>query len=402
MQPIARNAGRAAAHVAALAMLVAAALGPPARGAAPAAGAAPPPVLQSETAGVTPFAGLGPHDLAYSALDGLTGGGIRIIDGDTAKLVATVYSSQYANFAWAPDHRTLYVSETYWTLGNRGTREDVLSVYGGPTLSNEGEITLPGRLISDPRTHSFALSPDGRYAYDYSFQPAPGVSVTDLRARKVVTSVEIPGCGLVFPFGKRGFASLCADGSLAVADVDRRGQYAIHRTARFFDVMKDPVMDESVADRESGLALFITYDGWVHPVQLGRTPRFDPVWSIEEAAGLSPATPHANQITWRAGGQVPFAYEPSRHRLFALMHEGPAWSFEKPGSQVWVIDAQHHRVLHRWEVPESAYLVAVTQDAHPLLFALSQKWLWVMDPDSGAVLRATQIVAPGLVRVGGK
>lgn len=397
MQRIAHETGRVAARIAATAVLITALLGPSAQ----AAGEAAAPVLQSETAAVTPFAGLTPHDLAYSTMDGLSGGGIRIIDGDTAKLVATVYSSQYANFAWAPGNHTVYISETYWTLGNRGKREDVLSTYGGPALSNEGEITLPGRLISDPKTHAFALSPDGRYAYVYSFQPAPGISVTDLRTRKVITSVEVPGCGLVFPFGKRGFASLCADGSLALADVDPQGKYAVHRTKPFFDIMKDPVMDESVADRHSGLALFVTNDGWVHPVELADTPHFDQAWSIETAAGLSPATARVGQITWRPGGQMPFAYQRSRQRLFVLMHEGPAWSAEKPGTQVWVLDARAHRLLHRWDVPESAYLVAVTQDAHPLLFALSQEWLWVMDPESGAVLRATQILTPGLIRVGG-
>ena len=397
MKRIAREASKAAG-AAALAMWIALGLGAPAR----AAGGAAPPVLQSETAGVTPFAGFTAHDLAYSALDGLTGGGIRIIDGNTAKTVASVYSSQYANFAWAPDDRTLYISETYWTLGNRGTREDVLSIYGGATLRNEGEISLPGRLISDPKTHTFALSDDGRYAYVYSFQPAPSVSVIDLPARKVLTSVEIPGCGLVFPFAKRGFASLCADGSLAVADINGQGRYTVHRTRRFFDVMKDPVMDESVADSRSGLALFITYDGWVHPVHLGDTPRFGKTWSIEQAAGLSPATSHVGQITWRPGGQVPFAYQRSTHRLFVLMHEGPPWSFEQAGTEIWVLDVRSHRLLDRWAVPESAYLLAVTEDAHPLLFALSHKWLWVMNADSGAVRRATQIVTPGLVRVRGE
>lgn len=401
MKRIAPDAVRVTARVAASAILLAAGLAMPAWAAAGPAGAAAPPVLQSETAAVKPFAGLTAHDLAYSALDGLTGGGIRIIDGDTAKLVGTVYSSQYANFAWAPDGRTLYVSETYWTMGNRGQREDVLSIYGGPTLRNEGEITLPGRLISDPRTHSFALSADGRYAYDYSFQPAPAVSVIDLHARKLLTSVEIPGCGLVYPFGDRGFASLCADGTLAVADVDARGRYTVHRTKRFFDVMNDPVMDESVAD-SAGLALFVTYDGWVHPVHLAATPRFDKPWSIEQAAGLSPATSHAGQVTWRPGGQVPFAYVPASHRLFVLMHEGPPWTFEKAGTEIWVLDTQTHRLLDRWPVPESALLLAVTGDAQPLLFALSQDWLWVMNADSGAVHRATQIVTPGLVRVRGE
>lgn len=370
--------------------------------AAAAAGAASPPVLQSETAGVTPFAGFGPHELAYSTMDSVATGGIRIIDGDTAQLVATVYSSQYANFAWAPDHRTLYISETYWSLGNRGKREDVLSIYGGSRLANEGEIALPGRLISDPKTHTFALSADGRYGYVYTFQPAPSVSVIDLHARKVLTSVEIPGCGLVFPFGKRGFASLCADGSLAVADIDARGRYAVRRTQRFFDVMRDPVMDESVADPRSALALFITYDGWVHPVHLRDHPTFDRPWSIEQAAGLSPATSQVGQITWRPGGQVFAAYQRARDRLFVLMHEGPPWTSDAAGSEIWVFDLRQHRLLHRFQVPESALLVAITQDAHPLLFALSEKWLWVLDPDSGAVQRATEIVAPGLVRVRGE
>ena len=397
---IAHPASKAAG--AALSLLIGIGLGMPAWGAGQKPSAQAPPVLQSEMAGIAPFAGLTSHDVSYSAIDGITGGGIRIINGDTAKLVASVYSSQYANFLWGPGHHTLYISETYWTLGNRGKREDVLSIYGGPTLSNEGEIDLPGRLISDPKTHTFALSPDGRYAYVYSFQPAPAVSVIDLKARKVTTSVEVPGCGLVFPFGAHGFASLCADGSLATADVKANGQYTVQRSKQFFDVMHDPVMDESVSDEHSGLALFITYNGWVHPVHLADTPTFHKPWSIEEAAGMSPATSHTGQITWRPGGQVPFAYERSRHRLFVLMHEGAPWSFEKPGSEIWVLDTRSHRLLHRWAVPESAYLVAVTPDAHPLLFALSHEWLWVMNAETGAVQRATQIVTPGLVRVGGK
>jgi methylamine dehydrogenase heavy chain len=367
------------------------------------AGDPTPPVLQSETAGTTPFPGLGPHELVYSAMDSTAAPpGIRIINGDTASLVGTVYSSEYANFAWAPDHRTLYVSETYWTLGNRGKREDVLSIYDGPTLRNEGEITLPGRLISDPKTNTFALSADGHYAYDYSFQPAPSVSVVDLKERKLLTSVEVPGCGLVYPFGERGFASLCADGSLAVVDVDAHGRYSVHRTARFFDIMDDPVMDQSIGDARSGLAFFITNNGWVHPVHLADQPRFDKAWSIEQAAGLSPATSQVGAITWRPGGQVFAAYQQSTGRLFVLMHEGHPWSMEQAGTQIWVLDTQQQRLVQRFDVPESASLVAVTQDEQPLLFALSDSWLWVMNPDSGAVLRATQIVTPALVKVRGE
>lgn len=370
--------------------------------AAASSGDGPPPALQSQTADITPFPELTAHDLVYSGLDAFTTGGIRIIDGDTTQSVAAVYSSQYADFAWAPDNHTLYVSETYWTLGNRGKREDVLSIYGGPTLRNEGEIALPGRLISDPRMHAFALSPDGRYGYVYSFQPASSVTVIDLHARKVLTQVEVPGCGLVYPFGEHGFASLCADGSLAIADMDAQGKYTVHRTKVFFDVTGDPVIDQSVADSRTGLALFVTYDGWVHPVHLADTPRFDEPWSIEQAAGMSPATSTVGHITWRPGGQVPFTYQRSRGRLFVLMHKGPPWSFETAGTEIWVLDVRGHSLLDRWEVPESGLLLAVTQDAHPLLFTLSSDWLWVMNADSGAVQGARQIVTPGLVHVRGE
>jgi methylamine dehydrogenase heavy chain len=391
----------AACAIGAVLILASGRLAQPAHAAAPAADAIP-PVLQSETAGTTPFPGLTAHDLAYSAMDSVGAApGIRIIDGDTASLVGTVYSSQYENFAWAPDHRTLYVSETYWTMGNRGTREDVLSIYGGPTLRNEGEITLPGRLISDPKTNTFALSADGRYAYDYSFQPAPSVSVVDLKQRKLLASVEIPGCGLVYPFGERGFASLCADGTLAVSDADAQGRYSVHRTKRFFDIMDDPVMDESIGDARTGLAFFITNNGWVHPVHLGDQPRFDKAWSLEQAAGLAPATSKVGAITWRPGGQAFAVYQQSSGRLYVLMHEGHPWSSEQAGTEIWVLDSRQQRLVQRFDVPESASLVAITADARPLLFALSGGWLWVMNPDSGAVLRAMQIVQPALVKVGG-
>jgi len=356
-----------------------------------------PPVLQSETATVTAFQGLTAHDLVYSG----NAGGIRILDGDTAKLIATVYSSKPVNVALAPDDKTLYLAETYWTLGNRGTREDVLSIYGGKDLNNEGEITLPGRLISDPKTHIFGLSADGHYAYVYNFQPASSVAVVDVRARKVIATVEIPGCGLVFPFGARDFASLCADGSMDAVDSGPRGRYTVHRTKRFFDIEQDPVLDESVVDRYSGLALFVTYDGVVHPVHLGHIPRFEPTWSIEEAAGLSPATTHLGQITWRPGGHVPMAYHRKSGRLFVLMHEGTPWSYEEPGTQVWVLDVRSHKLLARFDVPESAETLAVTQDAKPLLFAFSGGWLWVLDPASGAVLRAMRGPGAALVAVRG-
>jgi methylamine dehydrogenase heavy chain len=354
-----------------------------------------PPVLQSETAGITPLRPLKAHDLLLLS----DRGGVQIIDGDTTKLLGTIYTSQYANVAIAPDDRTFYVAETYWSRGNRGTREDLLSIYERPDLKLAAEITLPGRLISDPKTHVFDLSADGRYAYVYNFQPASSVVVVDLHARKVVGSVEVPGCGLVYPWGARGFASICADGSLATADVNATGEYSLERTHKFFDIDNDPIFDESVVDRHTGRGFFLSYTGLLYEAQLGREAKISSPWSIQEAAGLSRATTRVGDITWRPTGSVLVTYHRASARLFVLMHEGPHWDYEKPGTEIWVLDVRQRKVLARLTVPEAASILAVTQDERPILFAISDEWLWVLDPNTGTVLRATEVRGPALVAV---
>jgi len=356
---------------------------------------APPPVLESEVATVTPLRPIKAHDLFIGQFDG----GVRIIDGDTAKTLGQVYSSRYSNFALAPDNAFLYVAESYWARGNRGPREDLLSVYSTGKLDLVAEIKLPGRLISDPKTHNFHLSADGHYGYVYNFQPASSVVVVDLQKRKVVESVEIPGCGQALPWGARGFAALCADGAMAVANVDAKGKYSVKRTDKFFDVDNDPIFDESVIDRQTGEAFFLSYTGLIYPVKLGDTPQIGQPWSMQRAAGLAPATTKVGHETWRPSGSILSTYHRASGRLFVLMHEGMHWDYAKPGSEVWVLDTKQQKLITRLELPMAAGSIAVTQDAEPVLFAIGEGRLWVLNPDSGDVLRTTRLMGASLVAV---
>lgn len=348
-----------------------------------------PAVLESEVATVAQLRPLKAHDLLISHFDG----GVRIIDGDTTKTVALVYTSRYANFALAPDQRFLYVAESYWAHGNRGERADLLTVYDGTTLNLVEEIPLPGRLISDPKTHNFNLSADGRYGYVYNFQPASSAVVVDLQQRKVIGSVEMPGCGQVLPWGERGLAALCSDGAMAVAKADAQGNYSVTRTAKFFDVDNDPIFDESILDRRDNQALLISYTGLVYPVKLGERPVIGKPWSMQRAAGLSLATTKVGHITWRPCGNRLATYHRASGKLFVLMHEGAHWDYAQEGSEVWVFDTKQQRLLTRLELPMSADSLAVTQDAEPLLFALSKERLWVLHPQSGEVLRTSKVEA---------
>lgn len=363
----------------------------------PAAG--PAPILESETSDVADLPAVTPHRLYVAS----RGGGITIVNGDTAKVEGTVNAAGAAGFAANPDASRFYVSESMWTRENRGTRQDLLSVYDGKSLKLLKEITLPGRLIASGRVPYFSLSASGNRGYVYNMEPAPSVIVVDTVAQKVLGSVETPGCGLVYPFKDDGFASLCADGSLASVKLDTRGKAAITHSPVFFDAEKDPVFEESLVDRSTGKALFITYTGMVHPAQLGPTTSFGEAWSLQRAVGQGAATTQPQHKAWRPGGRRPFAIHTASGKLFALMHDGKHWTQKASGSEVWAFDANEKTLLRRFELPTSGYAIAVTQDANPQLYVISEEgWMWVLDPDTGKIVRhMEELGRSGLVAVAG-
>jgi len=357
----------------------------PAQEPAAAAAAVTPPPLPSEKPDTALLPPATPHRYFLNG----RGGGVTIINGDTAKIEGTVNGAGSIGFAVAPDQSRFYVSETIWTKQNRGERQDLLSVYDGTTLELLHEIKLPGRLIASGRTPYFNISADGARGYVYNFEPAPSVITVDLLKRKVLSETPTPGCGLVFPFRDEGFASLCADGSLLAVTLDARGRAQATTTPVFFDSENDPVFEESLVDRSTGQAFFLTYTGLVHQVQLGAEPKFQPAWSVQRAAGLGPATTAPDHKTWRPGGRRPLAYHRASGRLYVLMHEGRHWTQKQAGSQVWVLDTKTQEIVRRFDLPTDGYVVSVTQDPQPLLYVTSEEGtLSVMDPETGKVLRS--------------
>lgn len=367
--------------------------------ATPGAPATTAPILESETSTTALLPPATPHRFFVAA----RGGGITIINGDTAKVEGTVHSSGAAGFAVAPDNSAFYVSESIWTKDNRGERQDLLAIYDGTTLDLTAEVKLPGRLIASGRVPYFAINASGTRGYVYNMEPAPAVIVVDLPKRRVVSSVETPGCGLVYPFGDSGFASLCADGALASVALDARGRGTITHTPVFFDAEKDPVFEESIVDRAAGDALFITYTGMVHPAKLGPGTALGEAWSLQRAAGLGAATTQPQHKTWRPGGRRPFAYHRKTGMLYALMHEGKHWSQKEPGTEIWAIDTREKKLVRRFELPTSGYVVAISQDDAAQLYVVSEKgWCWILDPATGKITRnLDEIGRSGLIAVTG-
>ena len=329
------------------------------------------------------------------------GGGV-IVDALATKVEGVVSMRLGGVFAITPDAKEIYVSETNWTQGNRGTRLDTLGVYDGETLELKQEIKLPGRLIAGARRPYFNLSADGRRGYVFNLEPATSVIAVDLPRRRVLSEIEIPGCGLIYPFRNEGFATLCGDGSAAAVLVDERGRSKMTRTPAFFDGENDPVFEESPVDRQNGRALFISYTGKVYAAELGAEIKVAEPWSLQEAAGLSPATTKPDHMTWRPGGQIPFAWHPASGRLYVLKHMGKHWSQKAEGRQIWVVDIKAKQVLHRLTLPTSADAIAVSQTGEPSLYAFGERHLWILNPETGDIVRhMDEAPMPGHVAVAG-
>jgi methylamine dehydrogenase heavy chain len=74
--------------------------------------------------------------------------------------------------------------------------------------------------------------------------------------------------------------------------------------------------------------------------------------------------------------------------MYVLMHQGGANTQKQPGSEIWVYDVAAARVA-RYPLPELATAIAISGDAHPLLYTalFGSGTLVVRDPATGAVLR---------------
>src|SRR5690606_12112274 len=128
----------------------------------------------------------------------------------------------------------------------------------------------------------------------FNFTPAASVTVVDMVGRVVLNEINIPGCSLVYPTGKSGFTTFCADGGMATFALDDAGKVASeHRTKPFQNIDDDPLFMKTVAVGKTNY--FVSFKGRVQPIDFsGDKPKVGKAWSLvnkEDAAA-----------NWRPGG----------------------------------------------------------------------------------------------------
>lgn len=347
--------------------------------AAPAEASAPVPV--AESVGVQTLAPATPHRLYVldTAVLATQAGRTWIIDGDKTVMEGMFYQGHLSNFAVSPDGTELYSADSYWEKHTRGRRSDYVVVRDARTLEVKADVPLPlGRFLIYTKKHNFEITPDGRYALSYNLVPASSASVVDLRERRYLGEVELPGCGLLFASAANRFSSICADGRMVSATFDSRLTASLKYSPVFFPSSDDPVYEHAGWDKPGKRLYLLSYAGLVYPVDVSSdTPKPAPAWNLTEAADRAAG--------WRPGGWQPIALHRKLQRLYVLMHVGAEWSHKTSGEEVWVVDATTHRRLQRIPLKDKAQAVAVSQDAKPLLYLIGESSdITILDALNGA------------------
>ncbi|WP_188065465.1 amine dehydrogenase large subunit [Sphingobium sp. KCTC 72723] len=325
--------------------------------------------------------------------------GTSIFDSETGKMKGMVETRRLADMAIDPAGRYYYVAETIWSKGDRGTRQDMVTVYDSKTLDLVTEIAMPGRLLIGARKNNFIISDDGKTAYVYDFSPASGVNVVDLVKRKLVTAIELPGCASMMPNRGVGFSALCSDGSLATVAI--KGTKAdITHSAPFFSASDDPIFDNFAYDRKKQESTFLTYTGQVITAKISASPTIAAPFSIQAAAGIRVGETKPLELNWYPGGRQPMALHRPSGTLFVLMHMGEYWSHKASGSEVWQVDVAGKKVIKRFLLKEPMNNIEVSQTDKPLLYMNGEKGeALVLDVATGEEKHKIEKAGGGIITV---
>jgi len=311
---------------------------------------------------------------------------LRNVGSDTREVKGQLQAHDSATLL-VPDKRPeLYVADTVWSRGSRGTRTDFITVYDTQTLNPIGEVVLPGakRALITAMEGLIAFTDDQRMALVFDFTPASSVTVVDLVKRQVLGEVEIPGCSLVYPSGTRGFSTLCSSGTLLTVRLDANGAVAGRTESKAFNPLdSDPLFTASAL--VGGVRYFPSFHGRIQPIDMrGDEAKVLPDWPL--------TTPADAAGHWRPSGWQLVSGDDKL--LYVLMqpdaHEG---THKDPATEVWVFNTATKTRTKRLRLARPGSSIALTHAADPLLLVQAGERLDVYDTN-GALQRSLDL--PGL------
>ena len=307
---------------------------------------------------------------------------IRDVGTDSRAVIGQLPGHESATLLVGTHRPELYVADTAWARGNRGTRTDYITIYDKRTLSPIGEVVLPGakRALIVPLQGMMSFADDERLALIYNFTPAASVTIVDLVARKVLNEIQIPGCSLAYSTGSRGFSSLCSSGTVLSVQLDAKGAVKSRQESTAFNNLDTDPLFTSSADIK-GVRYFPTFLGHMQPIDFsGNAANVLPAWSL--------VTEDDRKENWRPSGlQVVAAGDDGR--LYVIMqHDAHEGSHKEPGTEIWVFDPQSHARVGRLRLVRPGSSVEVTHTPAPELLVATSDQLDVYGLPHGNLVRS--------------
>jgi methylamine dehydrogenase heavy chain len=319
---------------------------------------------------------------------GMTEGKVVILDiaASSHNYKGQISTGFFGSFIPSTHHNEIYSAETYYSRGTRGKRVDVLSIWDNATLSVSNEIELPykKRAQTVSQKNSIQLIDEDKYMLIFNFTPAASVSVIDMLEHKILHEVEIPGCSLIYPSGKRGFSTLCTDGSMVSIQLDTQGKISQENNVKsFFNVDEDPLFEKYA--RINDIGYFPTFHSYMQPVELAESvakPQLK--WDLLTAS--------EREQNWRPGGWQIISGHPNG-QIFLLMHkDGVNGSHKNGGSQVWIYDTNQQKKIKEITLKTHGISLEVTKGKQPLLAVTNANMMIdVYDVNSAELLRTLSI-----------
>jgi methylamine dehydrogenase heavy chain len=310
---------------------------------------------------------------------------LRNVGADSREVKAQLQAHDSATLLVADKRPEVYVADTVWSRGVRGTRTDFITIYDSQTMNVAGEIVLPGtkRALITAMEGLFAFTDDQRMALVFNFTPSASVAVVDLVKRQPLGEIEIPGCSLVYPTGPRGFSTLCSSGTLLTVRLDANGAAAGRSESKPFNLLdSDPLFTGSAS--LNGVRYFPSLHGRIQPIDM----RADDVKILPDWPLVTAAEKAAN---WRPSGWQLIASD-EKNLLYVLMQpDAQEGTHKDPATEVWVYNAATKTRVKRMRLVRPGSSIAVTRGPEALMLVQSGERLDVYDTQGGSLVRSLDL-----------
>lgn len=315
-----------------------------------------------------------------------SGNGARVFDAESGEMQGLLSLSDWtpAVTKWHP-RREFYAAESYFSRGVHGERTDLVAIYDYPNLAPVAEVIIPNHMARLPVRGHLALLNNGRHLVVHNMNPGHSVSIVDVQDRVFVYEISTPGCAVNLAVAQNDFLQICGDGTLQLIQLDLSGFESNRvRSDVFFDVQADAVFDRAASTAEGWV--LVTHSGKLVEVSTDDTEiNIGEEWEIPEATAEG----------WRPGGRTEIhSVHHATGLLYIAMHEGGIDTHHDRGTEIWVVNMNTQRLLHRLKMEKPVNTLMVTQETNAkLIVSALEGNIDVYDAFSFKLERS--IVAPG-------